>query len=556
MCISKTYAEDKENRFLTEHNIIYKVDGSGNTVVNQNVTITNLKNDVIATSYSVDTSNYNILNEEGLENDKSVPIKKEIGESGTSLKIFFDDPTIGEGKQKKFSINYNTTDIARKSGDVWNVNIPKSQITEFTSLYNVKLIIAKSLGPRLFTSPTPAVQEEDLDNYIYYFTKEDLTKRGIAGAFGKYQTVNFKLTYQLQNKGYFKSTQEIALPPDVKGYQQVKYIDIYPTPKNIYIDKDGNTIAQYKLKSKEYVQVEVTGSAKIYTKQIDIKNGGNIKDIPQDLVRKYTKDKKYWDVNSKAVQSLVDTLYNKDLNVSQNVYLVYNFITKNLAYDTSATNKNYTTRLGAESTLISNSAVTCMGFSDLFITLVRAMNIPAREINGFAFTQDQKNPISINLKSGDTLHSWGEFYDPAFGWVQVDPTWGNTSQGIDYFTKLDTNHFSFVIRGLNSEYPLSAGMYRVNDSDKLVNVDFSSEEVTFEDKLVLYKKINFNPIYLLKGYKKYKLVNEGDTIIHNINGRDLPPNESISIYLSEGNTEVFYKDANGNTTSLNAPIKQ
>jgi hypothetical protein len=94
---------------------------------------------------------------------------------------------------------------------------------------------------------------------------------------------------------------------------------------------------------------------------------------------------------------------------------------------------------------------------------------------------DITTPISINLKSGDLLHSWPEFYDPNFGWVAVDPTWGNTSK-TDYFTKLDTNHFAFVIKGINSEYPLPAGMYRTDDSTKLIDISFAYESAPLDSE--------------------------------------------------------------------------
>ncbi|KKS22664.1 MAG: hypothetical protein UU80_C0004G0054, partial [candidate division WWE3 bacterium GW2011_GWA1_41_8] len=41
---------------------------------------------------------------------------------------------------------------------------------------------------------------------------------------------------------------------------------------------------------------------------------------------------------------------------------------------------------------------------------------------------------------------------------------------------LDTNHFAFVTKGLNSEYPLPAGAYRIDENEKLVEIEFSQDE--------------------------------------------------------------------------------
>src|SRR5690606_24493931 len=124
-------------------------------------------------------------------------------------------------------------------------------------------------------------------------------------------------------------------------------------------------------------------------------------------------------------------------------------ITANFSYDYDIEKQEFVDRKGAQETLATKKARGCMEFTDLFIATARSMGIPARELNGYALSNTESTkPISINFKSGDLLHAWPEFYDPAYGWIPIDPTWGNTS-GIDYFTKLDTNHFVFVIKGTN-----------------------------------------------------------------------------------------------------------
>jgi transglutaminase-like putative cysteine protease len=53
----------------------------------------------------------------------------------------------------------------------------------------------------------------------------------------------------------------------------------------------------------------------------------------------------------------------------------------------------------------------CLEFTDLFIAIARAAGIPAREIDGFGYTQNAINrPISIDE---DILHAWPEYYDTA-----------------------------------------------------------------------------------------------------------------------------------------------
>jgi hypothetical protein len=62
----------------------------------------------------------------------------------------------------------------------------------------------------------------------------------------------------------------------------------------------------------------------------------------------------------------------------------------------------------------------------------------------------------------DVLHSWPEYWDSELGvWIGVDPTWGHTTGGIDYFEKLDLKHFTFAIHGLHDNKPYAAGSYKL-----------------------------------------------------------------------------------------------
>jgi hypothetical protein len=73
-------------------------------------------------------------------------------------------------------------------------------------------------------------------------------------------------------------------------------------------------------------------------------------------------------------------------------------------------------------------------------------------------------PLSLE---STVLHAWPEYYDHSFGWLMIDPTWENTTGGIDYFTKNDLNHFVLYIES----DPLNPLL--VPDD---VSVNFSDEE--------------------------------------------------------------------------------
>jgi len=189
---------------------------------------------------------------------------------------------------------------------------------------------------------------------------------------------------------------------------------------------------------------------------------------------------------------------------------IYDFVSRNLKYDTARVQPN-AQRIGAVAALQSPDQAICMEFTDLFIALARAAGIPAREINGYAYTENPAlQPLSL---VNDVLHSWPEYYDKNKGaWIPIDPTWGATS-GQDYFNKLDLRHFAFVIHGKIDTEPYSPGSYKLGvNPQKDVYVSFGTlpanqnsipqisinaeRNVPFLDSLYIVKVYNPGPASL------------------------------------------------------------
>jgi hypothetical protein len=118
-----------------------------------------------------------------------------------------------------------------------------------------------------------------------------------------------------------------------------------------------------------------------------------------------------------------------------------------------------------------------MEFTDVFITMARIAGIPAREVDGYAYTSDSANhPIFYPGLGSDILHAWVEVYLPGNGWVMIDPTWGSTTGGVDFFGRIDMNRIAFAIKGTSSSAPFAAGSYKTNDKqDGDVSVSFASK---------------------------------------------------------------------------------
>ena len=102
------------------------------------------------------------------------------------------------------------------------------------------------------------------------------------------------------------------------------------------------------------------------------------------------------------------------------------------------------------------------------------MGIPSRAIIGYAVTSNES--LRPQASSQDILHAYPEYLDTERKiWLAVDPTWGHTTGGSEYFDRLDFGHLTFVRLGADSSYPLPAGSYRDSDTPKQIKVEVKSD---------------------------------------------------------------------------------
>ena len=441
-----------DSNFTTDYSVAYNVLENTLTHVTFDITLTNKTSQYYASSYSIQVGFKNIQNV--LARDSSGKLTPEVSTNneGNSIGVAFNDRIVGLNKKLNFTVSFDTPNIAQRSGKIWDINIPGLTQQKEYNTFNVKVIVPKFLDTPSYVKPDTG----RLVNGNLVFTKEELGESGISIAFGKEQIYNFNLSYHLKNPNLFSIKTEIALPPST-NYQDIQISSIEPKPQNVTMDADGNWLAQYTLTSGKKININVKGYAKIML--IPKKE-----EQSENELKKYLKEQPYWQVNSKEIKDLALKL--KTPNA------IFQYIVNNLKYDFDRV-KNNSPRIGALGVLRSPSSAVCLEFTDLFIAVARAAGIPAREINGFAFTQNSKErPVSL-IK--DVLHAWPEYYDSELNtWVMVDPTWSNTTGGVDYFYTLDFDHFAFVIKGTDSTYPVPAGGYKISDNgSKDIDVQLS-----------------------------------------------------------------------------------
>lgn len=471
----------KGQEFRDDYNVVYTVNQSNqniNTAVNFAVKITNLLADLYVKKFSLTFPKTFIISNLHASDDNG-PISTKINEDSSSsqIELEFSNPNIGKGTTNNFYLSFNQNNLFKVNGNVWEVILPTIQ-NHKTGDYQIEINLPKDSEKKIsIAKPKPDLIQ---NNTIYW---KNPTSKTIYAVFGDAQFYDLKLVYNLQNPKLYQVYTDIAFPPDML-HQKMFISSIDPAPSMTYTDEDGNFIGRYYLNPKENKTVFFRGVAALSVgprPELQVLESQQIEKQKSYLLTQST----YWKVDQ------IDKYSNLKTPAD-----IFNFVTTNFSYDYQRVNKSIK-RLGADVALQSPNKAVCTEFTDAFIALAREKGILSREIEGYGFSGDsQLRPLSLLT---DILHSWPEYYDQERNqWISIDPTWQNTS-GIDYFSSFDLNHLAFAIHGKRSDYPLPAGMYKLEDS-KDVEVRTVSSQPPEDIQLVIGKvdvkqDIDYNQVY-------------------------------------------------------------
>ncbi len=476
-----------DEAFAVDANVTYKVEDNGKTIVTHDITLENLFSTLYATTYTLSLENIGAQNISSA-NDTGEIVQVETTQDGSrlNLKLLFKDNVVGRGSKRHFKISYENSGFATKTGEVWEISIPRLSEDSSYRNYQVTLLVPNSFGQEAYISPQPLLSNNIEGFKSYTFSKENINTTGVTAGFGEFQVFSFSLAYHLENPLAINSQTEIALPPDT-AFQKVYFSKLEPKPSEVKIDGDGNWLAIYKLTPRQRIDVDVVGSVQIFASYRHFPRPS------QEIIDRNLKATTYWQSDSEKIKLLAASL--------KTPQAIYDFVSTNLKYDTFRVKPNIQ-RIGAIAALENPTQAICMEFTDLFIAIARAAGIPAREINGYAYTENKElQPLSL---VNDVLHAWPEYYDKDKGtWIPIDPTWGSTS-GVDFFNKLDLRHFTFVIHGIHDKEPYPPGSYKLGSNpQKDVYVSFGQlpeeRNSTPEIKVSIIRNIPFmDTIYDIK----------------------------------------------------------
>lgn len=492
--------------FATSYDILYDVDESGVTTVTEKITLKNLTSEYFAEQFKLTIGATDVSDVKAYDAGGALATSKEQKDTSTSITVNFNQQVAGMGKTLSWTLQLKSKDFAQKTGKVWEVRTPKISSTANLEFYNLTLAVPQSFGEPSSINPIPKSQTSAQGKLFLTFDIDQLKSSGVFANFGTFQLFDFDLAYHLENSNWMPILTSIALPPDTP-FQDVMFQRIDPKPLNVTIDEDSNYLAWYKLNRGQKFDIRVFGSAKLYTNSKVRKFA-----LSETQRNKYTKSDEYWEKDNPQIREKLNEILkeNSAADANTKTKLIYKFVVDYLKYDSGRLKDNIE-RLGAVTALNNPDSAVCMEFTDLFIALARAAGIPARELDGYAYTTNTTlRPLSLTR---DILHAWPEYWDDSRGWVMVDPTWENTTGGVDYFNKLDLNHFVFAVKGVSSKEPVPAGSYKYTGQDSHdVKVTLSDKDFLGKAQIDVEIEVADPIIAGFPGKLTVKITNAGSTL--------------------------------------------
>jgi hypothetical protein len=437
--------------FSIDENIEYLLGSSGQATVTHQINITNNFSQIYPKEYQIQIQGLPLSDLSVTDSLGNILTSFTSQDDSSQIKLKFNEPKVGKNQITTFKLIYRIPELAKHKGKTWEISLP--QLTD-SSLNNTHIVLKtpSDFGSLSFAS-VPVKFEDGLNQNTITLQNDSHAK--ILIILGNYQLFDFKLNYHLKNTSPSTVVSEIAIIPDTYS-QSVYYQAISPSPMGIRVDQDGNWLAKYQLKSQEEINIVADGQ---------VKTGLH---LPSQISNfdSYLSDQIYWPVSDPKIQEISKNL--------SNPRSVYDYVVSTLNYNYDRLSSPG--RLGALAAIDNPNNSLCTEFTDLFVTLARAKGIPAREIEGFAYSNNPKiKPVNLQ---NDILHAWPEYFDSKTkSWKAIDPTWAKTTNGIDYFNDLDLNHITFVTHGIDSENPPPPGSYRNEANERSIFIDFATEEI-------------------------------------------------------------------------------
>lgn len=217
--------------------------------------------------------------------------------------------------------------------------------------------------------------------------------------------------YRLVVNGVTPKVQLICMiPQDIENVQKVHSIT-YSRPATRIFEENGTKYAEFTIENENGI-FPIYINTKIELFSHDFKSAKKGRTVAMDAPEKYLAAEKFIEKDDSLIRSCESFLVDKD--TLKTIKNIYDYVSNNMVYS-----RNFPGEKGAARALRQLKG-DCSEFTDLFVALCRANNIPAMAVSGYYvdFTNTPR-------------HAWAEVYCGKYGWFRLDPTTGR-SRNFDY----------------------------------------------------------------------------------------------------------------------------
>lgn len=425
--------------------VTYKFDLNNAALITNEVSVVNKQDNLYVSEYSVTLNTDSYSNFVASDKKGAIFPAVSTNKGETTFRLKLNDAVVGKNQINSFVYRYQSNSYIKLMGTNREIRLPIVNMASDYLAYDITVIVPSIYGKISSTSPKPDSVTEQNNLITIRYTQNSGLSNGIYLLFGEFQIYQIDYQVDFQNNKNEAIKTYFPLIPDT-DYQQTfqKYLD--PKPAEVRPDQDGNWLAYYYVLPGQ--NLTITGQTLV---KVTSKNRLAI-NLSDKQKKQYLSPTELWPLTDPAVVKIAKKLNQIDQ--------VYRTVLSTLSYDYKGVGPERK-RNGALYALNNPDKSVCSEYSDLFVSLARSIGVPAREHQGYAFTND------IRLKSlydtSDILHSWPDYYDQNTNkWIMVDPTFGDTSGGINYFSNFDNSHITFVIHGTNDQQPVPIGGYKVS----------------------------------------------------------------------------------------------
>lgn len=234
--------------------------------------------------------------------------------------------------------------------------------------------------------------------------------------------VELNLGYEFSVPGKTSIIRFVALiPKTIASRQNILGIDYSQKPSRLFAE-NGNVYAEFILvKPKKRFKLQISAKAELFRYDLATALRGRETKHSKDVtVKDFLKQEEYIEKDDSRIQQIARAITGRD-EIST-VKKIYSYVTENLEYAGLRQKQ-----LGAVKALQSKKG-DCSEYSDLFVALCRAKEIPARVVTGYTVRFDKMPP----------KHHWAEVYLQRYGWVPFDPSWGDVQNTVARASTFET----------------------------------------------------------------------------------------------------------------------